>query len=155
MPAGEPPAPIASTAAAAPAPAYAAPEPQQDIYAQAGYAPSQQAAPTQEQMYAPDQTYAPQPALAAKEDPFASLMTTSQPAVAPVPAPGPAPVQSGPPLPSTGLPEGWTMEQWNHYGAQYLTAQQGQMAVAQPTTTNTTPAPAQADLSGLLDDFDL
>ena len=106
-------------------------------------------------MYAPDQTYAPQPALAAKEDPFASLMTTSQPAVAPVPAPGPAPVQSGPPLPSTGLPEGWTMEQWNHYGAQYLTAQQGQMAVAQPTTTNTTPAPAQADLSGLLDDFDL
>ena len=25
-----------------------------------------------------------------------------------------------PPLPPTGLPAGWTMEQWNHYGAQYL-----------------------------------
>ena len=26
----------------------------------------------------------------------------------------------GPPLPPTGLPEGWTMEQWAHYGHQYL-----------------------------------
>ena len=26
----------------------------------------------------------------------------------------------GPPLPPTGLPEGWTMEQWSHYGHQYL-----------------------------------
>ena len=25
-----------------------------------------------------------------------------------------------PPLPPTGLPEGWTMEQWAHYGQQYL-----------------------------------
>ena len=25
-----------------------------------------------------------------------------------------------PPLPPTGLPEGWTMEQWTHYGHQYL-----------------------------------
>lgn len=25
-----------------------------------------------------------------------------------------------PPLPPTGLPAGWTMEQWNHYGEQYL-----------------------------------
>ena len=25
-----------------------------------------------------------------------------------------------PPLPPTGLPEGWTMEQWQHYGHQYL-----------------------------------
>ena len=27
---------------------------------------------------------------------------------------------SGPPLPPTGLPDGWTMEQWTHYGDQYL-----------------------------------
>jgi len=27
---------------------------------------------------------------------------------------------AGPPVPATGLPEGWTMEQWNHYGAQWL-----------------------------------
>ena len=26
----------------------------------------------------------------------------------------------GPPLPATGLPEGWTMEQWEYYGQQYL-----------------------------------
>ena len=26
----------------------------------------------------------------------------------------------GPPLPESGLPDGWTMEQWNHYGNQWL-----------------------------------
>ena len=25
-----------------------------------------------------------------------------------------------PPLPESGLPEGWTMEQWQHYGEQWL-----------------------------------
>ena len=34
-------------------------------------------------------------------------------------------VPVGPPLPPTGLPAGWTMEQWQHYGHQWL-AQQGQ-----------------------------
>ena len=29
----------------------------------------------------------------------------------------------GPPLPATGLPAGWTMEQWVHYGAQWLAQQ--------------------------------
>ena len=32
----------------------------------------------------------------------------------------PIPVPAGPPLPPGGLPDGWTMEQWNHYGEQYL-----------------------------------
>ena len=60
-------------------------------------------------------------------------------AVAPIPAPLPAPVpapaapapkpaapvgQPDPrgiaPLPPTGLPEGWTQEQWNHFGWQYI-----------------------------------
>ena len=27
---------------------------------------------------------------------------------------------SGPPIPASGLPEGWTMEQWAYYGEQYL-----------------------------------
>ena len=27
---------------------------------------------------------------------------------------------AGPPLPETGLPDGWTMEQWQHYGEQWL-----------------------------------
>ncbi len=29
-------------------------------------------------------------------------------------------VPAGPPLPATGLPPGWTMEQWQYYGQQYL-----------------------------------
>jgi hypothetical protein len=29
-------------------------------------------------------------------------------------------IQPGPPLPPSGLPEGWTMEQWSHYGQQYV-----------------------------------
>ena len=37
------------------------------------------------------------------------------PLVAPPPPPG-----MGPPLPPEGLPPGWTMEQWNYYGAEYL-----------------------------------
>ena len=32
-----------------------------------------------------------------------------------------APIQpQGPPLPATGLPPGWSMEQWAYYGQQYL-----------------------------------
>ena len=35
-----------------------------------------------------------------------------------------APVmQTGPPVPANGLPEGWTMEQWQHYGQQWLDSQ--------------------------------
>ena len=33
--------------------------------------------------------------------------------------------QSGPPVPESGLPEGWTMEQWQHYGEEYLRRQGG------------------------------
>ncbi|MFL2968589.1 MAG: hypothetical protein ACJZ6A_05505 [Candidatus Poseidoniaceae archaeon] len=32
----------------------------------------------------------------------------------------PAPVGAVPPLPPSGLPVGWTMEQWSHYGQQYI-----------------------------------
>jgi hypothetical protein len=35
---------------------------------------------------------------------------------------GPTPT-TGPPLPESGLPEGWTMEQWEHYGQQWLDSQ--------------------------------
>ena len=46
----------------------------------------------------------------------------SQPTVAPVTQPAyVAPIQpQGPPLPATGLPPGWSMEQWAYYGQQYL-----------------------------------
>ena len=35
----------------------------------------------------------------------------------------PTSVQAWPPLPATGLPEGWTTEQWEHYGQQWLDSQ--------------------------------
>ena len=49
-------------------------------------------------------------------------MEKSVPVISPPPGPAPAPivVQSGPPVPAEGLPEGWTMEQWSHYGQQWL-----------------------------------
>jgi hypothetical protein len=148
MPAGEPPAPAINATVSQPMD-YAAPAPQQDIYAQAAYAPPA-AAP--EQAFAPAQTYATAPAT--KEDPFAALVDPSPAPAAPAPA-APAPVETGPPLPATGLPEGWSMEQWSHYGAQYLSAQQGQPAAIQPVTTDTTPASQPSNISGLLDDLDL
>jgi hypothetical protein len=40
---------------------------------------------------------------------------------APAPAaPAPAAAEAMPPLPDGGLPAGWTMEQWKHYGQQWL-----------------------------------
>ena len=55
----------------------------------------------------------------------APSIPTSMPAPAPEPAPSSAPApepaaETGPPLPEGGLPAGWTMEQWNHYGQQWL-----------------------------------
>jgi len=43
------------------------------------------------------------------------------PLVVPPPPPG-----MGPPLPPEGLPPGWTMEQWNYYGAEYLKRRESQ-----------------------------
>ncbi len=46
------------------------------------------------------------------------------PVVAPAPVATPVPgVQQGPPLPPGGLPAGWTMEQWQHYGHEWLKRQ--------------------------------
>jgi hypothetical protein len=74
---------------------------------------------------------------------------TTQPA-----AVQPATTQA-PPIPATGLPQGWTMEQWQHYGAQYLEAQNASPAPVQPTITDTRPASAGSNLTDLLDDLDL
>ena len=51
-------------------------------------------------------------------------------AAMPMPMPMPQPVVQqpvivqapvmGPPIPAAGIPVGWTMEQWQHYGQQYL-----------------------------------
>ena len=35
-------------------------------------------------------------------------------------AAAPEAASAGPPIPATGLPQGWTMEQWAYYGEQYL-----------------------------------
>ncbi|MDE0858224.1 MAG: hypothetical protein OSA38_06615, partial [Candidatus Poseidoniaceae archaeon] len=103
-----------------------------------------------DQMYAPTQAFATEPAFAPKEDPFAAIAPAA--VVQPI---APAPAPSGPPLPVTGLPEGWSMEQWSHYGAQYLAAQQGQPAAIQPVSTDTPAASPVSDLTGSLDDLDL
>ena len=103
----------------------------------------------------PYAAYNPAPTQQAN-DALAALSALSEPVaqqpVEPVAAPAP---QAGPPLPSSGLPQGWTMEQWQHYGEQYLSAQMGQPASAQPTTTNTPSTSASTDMSGFLDDLDL
>ena len=89
-------------------------------------------------------------------DALAALGAFSEPAVQqPVQPAVVQPQPTGPALPASGLPEGWTMEQWQHYGEQYLAAQMGQQAPAQPTTTNTPSTSANTDMSGFLDDLDL
>lgn len=55
-----------------------------------------------------------------------AAMPTPAPApAAPAPAPAPAADEGMPPLPPGGLPAGWTMEQWKHYGQQWLDQNQG------------------------------
>ena len=55
------------------------------------------------------------------QDIFQQPMAPAMPAMPPMPAPV---AHAEPPLPATGLPEGWTMEQWAYYGQQYLDRQQ-------------------------------
>ena len=66
----------------------------------------------------------------------------------------PQPVNTGPQIPATGLPEGWTMEQWNYYGEQWLAANTAPAPVQQPIVSNPAPAPASTELQSLLDDLD-
>ena len=69
-------------------------------------------------------------------DAFGRIKTVEQVAITPASIEDqPMPVQSGetsppsPQLPDGGLPEGWTAEQWGHYGQQYLDAQGSQEKV--------------------------
>ena len=54
-----------------------------------------------------------------------AAIPANRPPTAPAVAPAPVAEPAGPPLPPTGLPPGWSMEQWQHYGHQWL-IQQGQ-----------------------------
>ena len=44
-----------------------------------------------------------------------------------------------PPVPAEGLPAGWSMEQWNHYGQQWLEGQQGSSSTTVSQTIATEP----------------
>ena len=106
----------------------------------------------------PYAAYNPVAQAPAQVDPYSTYNPTTQSVAQPAPAPtapAPAPVQQGPPLPATGLPQGWTMDQWQHYGAQYLAAQNTAPAPIQPTSTGTTTQSATSNLNDLLDDLDL
>ena len=48
------------------------------------------------------------------------LVPIHQPQAAMPMPPAPPMASAGPPLPPGGLPAGWTMEQWQYYGQQYL-----------------------------------
>ena len=64
----------------------------------------------------------------------------------PVPMQQPEPVQQGPPLPPTGLPEGWTMEQWAHYGEQYLAKSENSNTENANYSQNTSTSSSDLDL---------
>jgi len=140
---------------AQPAPAaqpYGQPAPAADPYAQPAPAadPYAQPAPAADP-YAQPQAY--QAPATSASDALAAMSAFSEP-VAQQPI-QPVAVQTGPALPISGLPAGWTMEQWQHFGEQYLAAQMGQHVATQPATTNTPSTSASTDMSGFLDDLDL
>jgi hypothetical protein len=122
-------------------------------YQQAEYGAYDQ--PASQPAQDPYTAYNPAPTQAVAQDPYAAYnpVQTQPVAVQPV-AVQPATPQT-PPLPATGLPQGWTMEQWQHYGAQYMSAQNAAPAPVQPIITDTRPATANSNLTDLLDDLDL
>ena len=89
-------------------------------------------------------------------DPYAAYNPAPQPEPVSIPEPQPAPTPTtGPPLPATGLPEGWTMEQWQYYGEQYLATQTASQVQPQPTITDTTSQSATNSQDNVWDDLDL
>ncbi len=85
----------------------------------------------------------------------AELPAYEQQAAQPAPVVEQPMVNQGPPLPATGLPTGWTMEQWAYYGEQYLAANQAPAPTYQPAPSMTTTPAQNTNLSDLLDDLDL
>ncbi|MDP6906158.1 MAG: CARDB domain-containing protein [Candidatus Thalassarchaeaceae archaeon] len=76
---------------------------------------------------------------------FAAPTAEPSPVAAPVPMGEPVPATAlpsvvepltpaTPPLPDTGLPAGWTMEQWSHYGAQWLEQEAAKVVETPPPT---------------------
>jgi len=106
---------------------------------------------------APTTAAAPATITAPTPLPFTALAPAPSPAAHPAPVlstPVSEPVKtpeptlsdlSAPPVPASGLPPGWSLEQWKFYGANWL-EQQRAGATSQPSTTY--------DSSALDDDFD-
>ena len=89
-------------------------------------------------------------------EPYAAYNPAQQSVDASVTQPQPAQADlQGPPLPATGLPQGWTMEQWQYYGEQYLATQTASQVQNQPTNTDTITQSTSNPLSDALDDLDL
>lgn len=110
-------------------------EPSSDLFGQATVAPSQQ----------PSGQY----------DAFGQAGTeVTQPQVQQPAATQPVQTNQGPVLPATGLPEGWTMEQWDYYGQQWLDANKAPQPLIQPATNNTPATSVSTSMSSLLDDLD-
>ncbi|MGB1485306.1 MAG: PKD domain-containing protein [Poseidonia sp.] len=103
--------------------------------------------------YATAKTMAPLPA-AQPAAPAQAVQADPSATVAVAPMETAQAVNTGPPIPATGLPEGWTMEQWNYYGEQWLAANPPAPAPVQPIVSQTPPTPASAELQSLLDDLD-
>jgi len=50
----------------------------------------------------------------------APVATAPEPQPTAAPATAPSGQRAPPPLPPTGLPDGWTQDQWNHFGWQFV-----------------------------------
>ncbi len=99
----------------------------------------------------------PLPSYSPEEMPAYEQPAQPQAQIQPEPAvqPPQPTTNQGPPLPATGLPTGWTMEQWAYYGEQYLAANRAPAPTYQPTSSMTTTSAQTTNLSDLLDDLDL
>ena len=102
--------------------------PASDAVANSMYGGAQQIfqQPLQTPQYA--QQYQPPAHSPQYQDPRYNQRYAQQPQPATQPAPPQnipqVPVHRGPPLPPGGLPAGWSMDQWEYYGQQYLDRQQ-------------------------------
>lgn len=79
-----------------------------------------EAAPAQIQAQSPATNLTDQPATAPTGPPQSEAFTTQVEANVEAQGADVQPSVIGPPLPESGLPDGWTMEQWQHYGQQHL-----------------------------------
>ena len=136
--------------------------PSASLFAQATVATSQQPSTQYDTYSAPQNQPVAEVTTTTSMDAFAQFgAEIAQPqiqqpaaAVAVAAAPQPAQIVQSPVLPATGLPPGWTMEQWDYYGQQWLDANKAPEPAIQPATNNTPAASVSTSVSSLLDDLD-